>query len=377
MGMFKLVCVLGVLAVIGFSGCSDDTATGAPGSNNDTSLRPDPEVPETPIPDPDPDPDPANCDGCFVDGTCRTGLTSDACGANGDSCSTCAPGQICVAGACTGDQSSCNPMTCSGCCDAAGQCQTGGQSDACGSGGASCAVCDTSSSCTNGQCVSGCGPDNCDGCCDQNGQCQLGFAAAACGMGGLVCDDCGEFNCAEGRCFIPSCEETCQGCCMGDVCVDTTSASQCGASGSACMACVGEEICRANGTCGAVSTTQLWKITVVSATVDWYWDDLLSPVDPYVAAAVELPDGTTEFDYTTTEWDTNTPIWNEVILEDLAEDAFDNGLYFEMYNENLISDDFICSWLFSFPAVITAQTIDAPCLDDPATTLRWRIDPMP
>jgi len=374
MGIFKFVCVLVVMGVVSLSGCSDDDVTGTPDTNNDSNLRPDPNIPTSP--DPDPDPDPVSCDnGCLLGGTCRTGLTSDACGANGDVCVTCGTGEVCVGGACTSEQSECNVMTCTGCCDSAGQCQSGDQSDFCGVGGASCAACNTNSSCANGQCVSSCGPGNCDGCCDQNGQCQIGFSASACGMGGLACADCGEFNCAEGRCFIPTCEETCQGCCMGDVCVPTPSATQCGAGGSACMACSGEEICRANGTCGVVST-QRWKITVVSATVNRIWDDFFSPVDPYVYADVELPNGNIIYGYTSTRWDTNNPVWNEVVLNNLAEEAFDNGLYFEMYNENAVFDQEICTWLFSFQGALTAQGVDAPCPGDPTTILRWRIDPM-
>src|SRR5438309_9083371 len=61
--------------------------------------------------------------------------------------------------------------------------------------------------------ISGCGPTattcdstNCLGCCDASGQCQSGGAAAACGAQGGRCDVCiGAQTCALGRCQAPAC----------------------------------------------------------------------------------------------------------------------------------------------------------------------------
>lgn len=123
-------------------------------------------------------------------------------------------------------------------------------------------------------------------------------------------------------------------------------------------------------------TGALWKITVVSATVDWVWDDLFSPVDAFVYAEAEWPAGTYIWGETTTKWDTNDPLWNEVVLTDIPTSAFSLGLYFSMHNENTFTIGDICEWILYPPATITPALIESPCADDPFTILRWRIDPM-
>jgi hypothetical protein len=50
-------------------------------------------------------------------------------------------------------EKSCSPSTCTGCCDASGQCQAGGNVLACGSGGATCSSCSGSLVCRLGACV--------------------------------------------------------------------------------------------------------------------------------------------------------------------------------------------------------------------------------
>lgn len=44
--------------------------------------------------------DPSSCAGCCADGVCVEGTTSDACGTGGETCATCQAGQTCGAGTC-------------------------------------------------------------------------------------------------------------------------------------------------------------------------------------------------------------------------------------------------------------------------------------
>jgi len=48
----------------------------------------------------------------------------------------------------------CGPTNCTGCCDAAGKCQPGTTDADCGTGGATCTKCGSSSTCTSGKCQS-------------------------------------------------------------------------------------------------------------------------------------------------------------------------------------------------------------------------------
>jgi hypothetical protein len=100
-----------------------------------------------------------------------------------------------VMGACV-----CDPRTCAGCCDDHGVCQDGTSTDACGGGGARCAVCQSGSSCTNNACEK-CGWSNCTGCCSNN-YCVTGDTSDACGTGGAQCVTCSEGStCGGDTCF--------------------------------------------------------------------------------------------------------------------------------------------------------------------------------
>ena len=61
---------------------------------------------------------------------------------------------LCLA-ACGPVQRPCGPSTCTGCCDASGQCQSGGSTSACGARGSACQVCGgISATCVTGMCSS-------------------------------------------------------------------------------------------------------------------------------------------------------------------------------------------------------------------------------
>lgn len=140
---------------------------------------------------------PGTCGGCCDEvGNCRTGLESTACGIGGYACVDCASFNA-TCNATThqcGSGTKCGPATCpNGCCD--GDACVEGTSDwACGTGGQACATCPSDSKCDPGikQCVTSqnCGPWNCSGCCDAYGQCNWGGDAWACGWGGNACEDC-------------------------------------------------------------------------------------------------------------------------------------------------------------------------------------------
>lgn len=376
-----LFCLLALAAA-----CGDDE-TGAALENN-SDVRPDIEVPDTPTPVNNTTIAPPNnstgeCTGCLQGETCRTGLTSDACGADGLTCVACETGQVCTDGTCVDDAPTnnppnnnpgCNSTNCDGCCDANGMCQSGTSATSCGSNGQACAVCEVGG-CVEGVCSTGtaCGPDNCDGCCDNIGICQTGDNNNACGTGGLACSSCGDGTCEVGMCVAPPCAETCDGCCMGEVCVDNTTAAQCGISGEACFACTGEESCLGDGTCGVQN---FWKITILSAVVDYWWDDTFSAVDPYVYVELEYPTGTYIWAETTTKWDNNFPIWSETVLENIPEEAFANGILFEMWDEDGAFDDYICTWSYGVSSPLVEGIVQDDCPNDPWTTLRWSIEKM-
>jgi hypothetical protein len=134
----------------------------------------------------------------------------------------------------------CGPSNCTGCCDSAGSCQLGDQSDNCGSGGGACYPCFSPSTlCRQGSCwipisfVVPC-PSNCGGCCDAHGNCFGGQSATACGSGGTGC-----VNCSAGEvCTNGSCQPDFDGGpCVASIC-------------PACIPNLQPGCCRADQTCG-------------------------------------------------------------------------------------------------------------------------------
>lgn len=78
-----------------------------------------------------------------------------------------------------------------------------------------------------------------DGCCTgKYGKCLKPAQqnSAQCGTGGEIC----RTNCGGGG---DTCASTCEGCCAGNECIEVPTDDQCGNNGSACVPCVGEEIC--------------------------------------------------------------------------------------------------------------------------------------
>lgn len=228
------------------------------------------------------------CQGGTDPFVCGTGGTScfacdpdrsNTCGASGCGCSggpSCGAGQRC-AGSCVCDGVSCPD----GCCDATGACIKNGGNAQCGTGGAACASCGADT-CLDGRCSS-CSNANCPSGCCAGASCFAGGATSftACGSGGNACRPCSTIlsdNCAGGVCRCGNgnqcqagqfCSDagtckcdprSCNGCCMGDVCMPGTDAgTACGKDGVACRACappqanlcgLGECRCGNNPACG-------------------------------------------------------------------------------------------------------------------------------
>lgn len=190
------------------------------------------------------------CDGCCdAAGVCRKGDETNACGKTGVACFDC--GQVgfgCVDGKCQGAPPKCGPGNCSGCCDKNGSCRNGGESDACGQGGGVCDDCFAKGQgCSAGKCQSAppaCGPGTCGGCCDASGKCVTGVSDSSCGAGGKACEACvspKKCSVPGNYCaYLPTCGPlTCpDGCCDAQgQCKDGNSNTECGVSGTKCGDC--------------------------------------------------------------------------------------------------------------------------------------------
>lgn len=193
---------------------------------------------------------PGPCDGCCdAAGQCYTGDDVNACGKGGVQCLDCGEiGFDCQAGKCEGTAPTCDSTTCDGCCDASGACKFGTTTDACGDNGAVCVNCAlTNQGCVSGACQGtppSCGPSNCSGCCDAAGKCQPGDVNAACGEDGVECAACSSpAKCSQpgSYCaYLPTCgPTTCpEGCCdPSGTCLDGRKDVACGTVGAACKDC--------------------------------------------------------------------------------------------------------------------------------------------
>jgi hypothetical protein len=169
-----------------------------------------------------------------------------------------------------GAPQTCGPSTCpNGCCDAKGVCRTGTDVRACGSVGGRCSDCvATGFAVCTGKRVCGRDDPNCsaascaNGCCatdDGKRRCLAGSEPGGCGDGGAECRDCG----AEGRacdattraCGSSSCTSAnCDGCCVGDKCLEGDIASACGTKGGACTTCAAGQTCVAQSSGGGSCT---------------------------------------------------------------------------------------------------------------------------
>lgn len=96
-----------------------------------------------------------------------------------------------------------------------------------------------------------CSFENCSGCCDGD-VCVETPTATACGDGGGACTACGSGEtCAGGQCVAVNDCSNCDGCCInGTQCVPGNTVSACGAGGSACTTCASGTGCDGDtGTC--------------------------------------------------------------------------------------------------------------------------------
>jgi hypothetical protein len=325
-----------------------------------------------------------SCDGCMTArGFCDPGKTATACGAGGGLCKACQGGQDCDdSGQCV-DPPECTPANCTGCCDAAGKCQTGKNPMACGATGLGCEKCPEGASCPEGACVLPCGPDNCTGCCDATGQCQNGDVDTVCGKGGEACGDCSTNDqvCAIGVCIAKVCAETCTGCCdSGGNCIMNTDDAMCGKEGNACEQCGTGKTCEM-GACAAAAGS-LWNVVVVNGEVapkkpdDSSWDAFGGLPDPYVVAKVTDPLTGDEFEGETDNGSgTLNPEWNETVLMGITEGVLLNGITFEYWDDDLASDDEICTVVVQ-PDMTTfsAQIVESTCDTDAASKFRWRFE---
>ncbi len=190
---------------------------------------------------------PNNCPGCCQGNACLPGNNPFACGAGGQQCFPCPPGDSCQLspGGAICVPSTCGPGNCMGCCDAMGNCQPGDNGNACGFGGQMCFACPPGATCSGGFCQinidgGGCGPGNCNGCCDATGTCQPGSANGACGVGGQACTICpGNSTCTMGICQGTTCNAmNCPGCCdVNNICEGGFIDTACGSGGAMCVDC--------------------------------------------------------------------------------------------------------------------------------------------
>jgi hypothetical protein len=150
-------------------------------------------------------------------GHCCGGVCRECC-ADGD----CGTGRTCSGGTCV-----CDPATCAGCC-AGNACVGGNDSDACGHGGVTCAVCQSPQTCGGGGTagICGCTPT-----------CQQGFCN--------VSDGCG------GTCHCPTCQH-----CSGNFCAADQDHTSCGegllCSSGTCTPCIPDGTILGNGCVGDI-----------------------------------------------------------------------------------------------------------------------------
>lgn len=287
----------------------------------------------------------ASCGGCLdATGACVDGDVAEACGAGGASCAVCDGGEMCVDGLCEAPPS-CSPATCAGCCDG-DTCLDGDTNAACGSGGFLCQACAPGESCRDGFCELPC-DESCAGCCDATGACQGGTDASACGSAGASCEACGAGeSCSLGACVPDSCASTCGGCCSGDTCLGGESSTACGLDGLACVDCGPNRVCD-GGAC-AVSDTSRWDVIVVSGVVPERnaagrpWDSFGGLPDPRVDAWAASSDSAdpAATGSSMTDRDDTTPYWNDIVLSDVAARQL-RYLRFTILDDDLAGDDVI------------------------------------
>jgi hypothetical protein len=225
---------------------------------------------------------------------------------------------------------------CAGCCQD-GECQSGTDAEACGSGGAACETCSGNATCTGGSCTSACGPDNCSGCCDDLGDCRTGATTDTCGAGGGRCAACsaGE-TCSGGACIARSCKASCaSGCCDATGCRPGTSVNACGTGGNACVACGAGGSC-SSGKC-QIAASSKWDVVLVSAKIppkSGGWDPFGGLPDPFARAKSGTTTGAAP-----TKNNTLNPVWNALVLKDVSTSSLKAQLEIEVWDDDTIFHD--------------------------------------
>ena len=190
--------------------------------------------------------------------------------------------------------------------------------------------------------VTTCGPDNCSGCCTAAGTCNTANDNAACGTAGAACTACaGARVCDNGQCIDSSCKASCaSGCCNGSGCQTGSATNACGKGGNACSVCGNGQTCGA-GTC-SVDGSALFDFVAVGARVPALnqsggsWDAFSGLPDPYLKATSGAAAGQTSY-----ASDTLTPVWNTTILIGLSVNALKADLKLEMSDSDTAFDDLV------------------------------------
>lgn len=190
------------------------------------------------------DPSGANCVPASQSGGGSGGGATGGGGGGGGATMDGGAGGGAMGGGSGGGASSCDPSTCTGCCDGAA-CVTGDQVTACGVDGNACVDCGSGQRCVGGQCqvlVSN------GGACSENGQCASGFCAS-----GVCCNSACTGACEtctatgnEGRC-TPLPEASMVATC-GDYACDGVNGS-CPSTCTSQRQCTSGRYCNANGAC--------------------------------------------------------------------------------------------------------------------------------
>ncbi len=252
-----------------------------------------------------------SCNGCCIGGQCLDGTSPSACGTGGASCVSCAAGENCISGVCTGG--TCNASTCPNGCCAGNACITATSASQCGTGGSACVACASNQVC---------GPA---------GTCALGGEGATCTQGA---------QCASGLCLLDlgsTTSGTCRNACIPN-------ATSCGV-GFNCI-----ELNDGSGACvPAPAPTSRWHVV--------FYDAEMKALDPASGTAWDVgggaPDvfvcgsfGASPAICTSTVSDSLTPQWNQMSTGTYSYSDF-RSAQFSLWDEDLASDDLIDSFLES------------------------------
>ncbi|MCY1074755.1 hypothetical protein [Archangium lansingense] len=137
----------------------------------------------------------------------------------------------------------------------------------------------------------------------------------------------------------------CAGCCFNNVCQTGTTASACGKTGAACMACGSTQVCRTDQTCG-VDPDSVWRVQPVSARIasndnGTYWDGDGSAPD--VVVTMRCPGSTSVTE--TPEVESYTPAWTSGGCTARASQLLAEPWVFQVWDIDVSSNDTITGGL--------------------------------